>query len=398
MAHSLSRGRRREPAVAHADQRELRLGPATSRTTRSCRTRSTRPCRQSGLVLPHDSLNGLVQTWLVYLSATSRPFDPVTFNAKYRFYDYSDYSRKMHVPERRRRTTARSSPRARPGAGAIRSRTPSSTPGPASSRSSPSRPVSAGSGGTATSTARCRSVTSTSARSPSTRRPPSGCLARVSYTPSFRRISEYNTRAHAEHSVAGGPAAAARGRSEPAPQKVRRGRPRSAEGRRRSSSSRLVTSSRPRRAAALPLRQLRQSSALGLQQETGWVAGIDLELAPARARHLLRGLHLRAALPEDALAQPAGEQRRDARRRRLRLGLGPLGHGADGVCRRQGGAHPRDARPEDRRRLLRPRSGGSTRSNPTTPVSGSGVAERPPRPSSHSPAFQDTLRPGRGGS
>src|SRR5437867_7508400 len=26
-----------------------------------------------GLVLPHDSLNGLVQTWLVYLSATSRP-------------------------------------------------------------------------------------------------------------------------------------------------------------------------------------------------------------------------------------------------------------------------------------------------------------------------------------
>src|SRR5262245_14916556 len=48
-----------------------------------------------GLALPHSSLNGLVQTWLVYLSATSRPFDPVTFTAKYRFYDYSDLSQKM---------------------------------------------------------------------------------------------------------------------------------------------------------------------------------------------------------------------------------------------------------------------------------------------------------------
>jgi MtrB/PioB family decaheme-associated outer membrane protein len=48
-----------------------------------------------GLALPHNSLNGLVQTWLVYLSATSRPFDPVTFSAKYRFYDYSDLSQRM---------------------------------------------------------------------------------------------------------------------------------------------------------------------------------------------------------------------------------------------------------------------------------------------------------------
>jgi MtrB/PioB family decaheme-associated outer membrane protein len=48
-----------------------------------------------GLALPRNSLSGLVQTWLVYLSATSRPFDPVTFSAKYRFYDYSDYSQKL---------------------------------------------------------------------------------------------------------------------------------------------------------------------------------------------------------------------------------------------------------------------------------------------------------------
>jgi MtrB/PioB family decaheme-associated outer membrane protein len=48
-----------------------------------------------GLVLPQQSLSGLVQTWLVYLSATSRPFDPVTFTAKYRFYDYSDLSQKL---------------------------------------------------------------------------------------------------------------------------------------------------------------------------------------------------------------------------------------------------------------------------------------------------------------
>ena len=47
------------------------------------------------LHLNHQSLDGIVQTWLVYLSATSRPFDPVTFSARYRFYDYSDLSREF---------------------------------------------------------------------------------------------------------------------------------------------------------------------------------------------------------------------------------------------------------------------------------------------------------------
>src|SRR5262245_45797528 len=44
------------------------------------------------LALPSQNLGGLVQTWLVYLNATTRPFDPVTFGARYRFYDYSDES------------------------------------------------------------------------------------------------------------------------------------------------------------------------------------------------------------------------------------------------------------------------------------------------------------------
>ena len=44
------------------------------------------------LVLPQKSLNGNVQVFLLNLSATSRPLPPLTLSAKYRLYDYEDSS------------------------------------------------------------------------------------------------------------------------------------------------------------------------------------------------------------------------------------------------------------------------------------------------------------------
>jgi len=44
------------------------------------------------LALPQSSLNGFVKVFLLNLNATSRPFRPLTLTAKYRLYDYDDAS------------------------------------------------------------------------------------------------------------------------------------------------------------------------------------------------------------------------------------------------------------------------------------------------------------------
>ena len=50
------------------------------------------------LVLPQSSLNGFVQTWLVNLGAVSRPLPPLTLTAKYRFFDQQDDSDEITFP------------------------------------------------------------------------------------------------------------------------------------------------------------------------------------------------------------------------------------------------------------------------------------------------------------
>ena len=54
---------------------------------------NSRPATTPSLALPQDSLNGNVQTFLFNLNATSRPLPiPVTFSAKYRLYELYDSS------------------------------------------------------------------------------------------------------------------------------------------------------------------------------------------------------------------------------------------------------------------------------------------------------------------
>src|SRR4029453_18560136 len=173
-------------------------------------------------------------------------------------------------------------------------------PGPASSRSSPSRPASRGSGGTATSTARCPSVTNISPSWRSTQRRPSGCwrgsgtrphfggststtLALTPSIPSWRhrhrettpRINEYNTRAHAEHSVLEDPtsAAALQGQSLLLRKFDEANRDRQKiEGQLQFAFANGFT--------ATPSAAWRfdnyTASPLGLKNETGWSVGIDL--------------------------------------------------------------------------------------------------------------------------
>jgi MtrB/PioB family decaheme-associated outer membrane protein len=51
-----------------------------------------------GLVLPQSGLNGFVQTWLVNLTAVSRPLAQLTLTGKYRFFDLSDDSDTITFP------------------------------------------------------------------------------------------------------------------------------------------------------------------------------------------------------------------------------------------------------------------------------------------------------------
>jgi MtrB/PioB family decaheme-associated outer membrane protein len=51
-----------------------------------------------GLVLPKSSLNGLVQTWLVNLTSVSRPTKELTITGKYRFFDLTDDTERIVFP------------------------------------------------------------------------------------------------------------------------------------------------------------------------------------------------------------------------------------------------------------------------------------------------------------
>jgi MtrB/PioB family decaheme-associated outer membrane protein len=229
-----------------------------------------------GLVLPHDSLNGLVQTWLVYLSATSRPFDPVTFNAKYRFYDYSDYSQKMTFQNVVVNDSALEPVRTA-GRWSFQKQNAELD---ARTRFLEIFALTTGVGWERWDRNQHREVPISneySAKVALDATPTEWLLARVAYTPSFRRINEYNTRAHAEHSVEEDATAALAGQSlllrkfdeaDRNRQKV--------QGQLQFTLGDFFTATP---SAAYHYDDY-YSSALGLQQETGWSAGIDLSWTP----------------------------------------------------------------------------------------------------------------------
>jgi len=229
------------------------------------------------LALPSHSLNGLVQTWLVYLNATTRPFDPVTFSARYRFYDYSDESQKITFPG-----VVLDDAALEPSRSAGRwSFQKQNFDVDARTRFLQIFALTTGVGWERWDRNEHREVPVSDeffAKAALDATPTEWLLARVTYTPSFRRISNYNTRAHAEHSVLEDPTAALAGQSvllrkfdeaERDRQKV--------EGQLQFTLSDAFT--------VTPSASYHWddyvNSTLGLQQETGISAGIDLTWRPA---------------------------------------------------------------------------------------------------------------------
>jgi MtrB/PioB family decaheme-associated outer membrane protein len=229
-----------------------------------------------GLVLPDQSLHGLVQTWLVYLSATSRPFDPVTFTAKYRFYDYDDQGPTITFPA----TVVNDS-----ALGPLRSAGRWSYQKQDAGLDARTRlfqvfALTTGVGWERWDRNEHREVPVSNeyfGKVALDATPTEWLLARVSYIPSFRRISEYNTRAHAEHSVVEDAEAAAAGQSLLLRKFDEADRDRQKiEGQLQLTFADVFT--------ATPSGAFRYdnyvNSPLGLQTETAWTAGIDLSWTP----------------------------------------------------------------------------------------------------------------------
>jgi MtrB/PioB family decaheme-associated outer membrane protein len=229
-----------------------------------------------GLALPHNSLNGLVQTWLVYLSATSRPFDPVTFNLKYRFYDYSDYSQKMTFENVALDDNALE-PTRTAGRWSFQKQNAELD---ARTRFLQIFALTTGIGWERWDRNEHREVPISNeyfGKLALDATPTEWLLARVSYIPSFRRINEYNTRAHAEHSVLEDPAAAQQGQSL-----LLRKFDESDRDRQKIEGQLQFTFGNGFSATPTASYQLDDyvNSPLGLQKAKSWSAGIDLGWTP----------------------------------------------------------------------------------------------------------------------
>ena len=230
------------------------------------------------LALPSHSLNGLVQTWLVYLNATSRPLDyPVTFGLRYRFYDYSDLSQKLIFSGLAVNDNAIDPARA---AGRWSWQKQNAD---ADARWKFGEPVAltTGIGWERWDRNEHREVPISDeyfAKVALDVTPTEWLLARLAYVPSFRRISTYNTFAHLEHSVLEDPGGAAA-----AGQSVFLRKFDEADRDRQKIEAQLQLSA-GNSFTATPTFGYHWDhyidSRLGLQQETGWVAGIDLSWRP----------------------------------------------------------------------------------------------------------------------
>ena len=229
------------------------------------------------LALPAHSLNGLVQTWLVYLNATSRPFDIVTFGFRYRFYDYSDLSQKLTFEGLAVNDNAIEGPRS---AGRWSYQKQNAD---IDARWRLGEPVAltTGIGWERWDRNEHREVPVSNeyfGKVALDVTPTDWLLARLTYVPSFRRISEYNTFAHLEHSVLEDPGGAAA-----AGQSVFLRKFDEADRDRQKVEAQLQLTAGNSFTATPTVGWHHDNyidSRLGLQEETGWVAGIDLTWRP----------------------------------------------------------------------------------------------------------------------
>jgi MtrB/PioB family decaheme-associated outer membrane protein len=230
------------------------------------------------LALPSHSLNGLVQTWLVYLSATSRPFDIVTLGARYRFYDYSDQSRQLTFAGTAVDDNALGDPR-RAGRWSWQKHNGDVD---ARWRLLESVALTTGLGWERWDRDEQREVPISDeyfAKVALDVTPTEWLLARLTYTPSFRRISRYNTFAHLQQVSVEDPGAAA----EASGQSVFLRKFDEANRDRQKVDAQLQLTLGNSFTATPSVGYHTDDyidSRLGLQHETGWVAGIDLSWKP----------------------------------------------------------------------------------------------------------------------
>jgi hypothetical protein len=230
------------------------------------------------LVLPRKDLDGNVQIFAFNVNATSRPLPlPVIFTAKYRYYDYRDWSDAMTFPGH-----------------VVNDRTLNTDPRHAGRWSYAKQNAdldarwkviqrlafTTGVGWERWDRNQHREVPESDeffAKGVLDYTPADWVLVRTSYVPSFRRIERYNTRAHLEHTVVEDPAAASQGQSI----LLRK----FDMGERNRQKAELQLQLTPLETLSItPTVAYRWDdyirSSLGLQEEKSWSAGIDLNWAP----------------------------------------------------------------------------------------------------------------------
>jgi MtrB/PioB family decaheme-associated outer membrane protein len=228
------------------------------------------------LVLPRRSLDGNVQTVLFNLMATTRPWTPLTLSAKYRYYEMFDVGPVIHFDgvtvNDRSVSPARRAGRwdfARQNA-EVDARWRIIAP----------VAVTTGAGWEHWDRNEHREVPESDeffGKLAVDVTPADWVLVRATYRPSFRRINKYNTEAHAEHTVDEDAAAALAGQSR----LLRK----PDEGERDQQRFDLLVQLTPFDTLSIsPTGSYHYDdyvrSRLGVQEETGWSAGLDLTWSP----------------------------------------------------------------------------------------------------------------------
>jgi len=239
------------------------------------------------LVLPQKGLNGNAQVFAFNLNATSRPLPlPVVFTAKYRLYDYRDWSDTIIFPghvvnDRTLATDAR-----RAGRWSYSKQDASLD---ARWKIIERLAFTTGVGWERWDRNEHREVPVSdefSAKGVLDYTPSDWLLVRASYVPSFRRIERYNTRAHAEHAIEEDATTAAQGQSL----LLRK----FDMGERNRQKAELQLQITPLETLSMtPTVAYRWDdyirSSLGLQEENAWSAGIDLNWAPVERLSFFAG-------------------------------------------------------------------------------------------------------------
>jgi MtrB/PioB family decaheme-associated outer membrane protein len=239
------------------------------------------------LVLPQKGLNGNAQVFAFNLNATSRPLPlPVVFTAKYRLYDYRDWSDTITFPghvvnDRTLATDAR-----RAGRWSYSKQDASLD---ARWKIIERLAFTTGVGWERWDRNEHREVPVSdefSAKGVLDYTPSDWLLVRASYVPSFRRIERYNTRAHAEHAIEEDATTAAQGQSL-----LLRKFDMAERDRQKAELQLQIT---PIDSMSItPTVAYRWDdyirSSLGLQEAKAWSAGVDLNWAPSERLSFFAG-------------------------------------------------------------------------------------------------------------